>query len=73
LKAIAANALIMPGETDLYFQVEDNRLEVEQMQNARLLPIPSAWGHRAGLPTSNPNDAKFKTDAIVRHLQDRTM
>ena len=44
LKAITADSLIMPGSTDLYFQVEDNRLEVEQMPNAKLLPIVSDWG-----------------------------
>jgi homoserine O-acetyltransferase/O-succinyltransferase len=68
LQAITANALIMPGETDLYFQVEDNRLEVEQMRNARLLPIPSVWGHRAGLPSANVEDAAFISSAITRLL-----
>ncbi|MFC0401925.1 alpha/beta fold hydrolase [Paraburkholderia rhizosphaerae] len=68
LQAITANALIMPSETDLYFQVEDNRLEVEQMRRAKLLPIPSVWGHRAGLPTANVEDAAFISDAIGRLL-----
>lgn len=70
LQAITAKALIMPSETDLYFQVEDNRMEVAQMQNAKLLPIPSIWGHRAGLPSSNLDDAAFITNAIRRHLED---
>jgi homoserine O-acetyltransferase len=64
LKAITAKSLLMPGTTDLYFQVEDNRLEAEQMQDATLLPIPSQWGHRAGLPTANKEDAAFITRAI---------
>ena len=64
LQAISAKALLMPGTTDLYFQVEDNRLEAEQMPNARLLPIPSEWGHRAGLPSANIEDAVFITKAI---------
>lgn len=68
LKAITADALIMPGSTDLYFQVEDNRLEVEQMRRARLLPIPSAWGHRAGMPSANVEDARFISEAITAHL-----
>jgi homoserine O-acetyltransferase/O-succinyltransferase len=68
LKAIKADALIMPGSTDLYFQVEDNRLEVEQMGRGRLLPIPSAWGHRAGLPSANLEDARFISEAITAHL-----
>ena len=64
LQAITAKALLMPGTTDLYFQVEDNRLEAEQMPNARLLPIPSEWGHRAGLPSANIEDAVFITKAL---------
>jgi homoserine O-acetyltransferase len=68
LRAITARALIMPSETDLYFQVEDNRLEVEQMRDARLLPIPSVWGHRAGLPTANLEDAAFIGAALKQLL-----
>ena len=68
LKAITAKALIMPSMTDLYFQVEDNRLEVAQMRDAELLVIPSEWGHRAGLPLANPVDAAFISAAVKRHL-----
>lgn len=64
LQAITAKSLLMPGTTDLYFQVEDNRLEAAQMPNARLLPIPSDWGHRAGLPSANVQDAQFITSAL---------
>jgi homoserine O-acetyltransferase len=64
LQAITAKSLLMPGTTDLYFQVEDNRLEAEQMPDARLLPIPSDWGHRAGLPSANVLDAQFITAAL---------
>jgi homoserine O-acetyltransferase len=39
------------------------------MRNARLLPIPSQWGHRAGLPSSNLDDARFISAAITQHLQ----
>ena len=69
LQAITAKSLLMPGTTDLYFQVEDNRLEAEQMPNARLLPIPSDWGHRAGLPSANVQDAQFITSALKDLLQ----
>jgi homoserine O-acetyltransferase len=68
LRAITARALIMPCDTDLYFQVEDNRLEVAQMRNARLLPIRSDWGHRAALPTANVEDEAFITAAVRQHL-----
>jgi homoserine O-acetyltransferase len=65
LGAITANALIMPSVTDLYFQVEDNRLEVQHMSRARLLPIESVWGHRAGFPIANVEDAAFISAAIT--------
>ena len=51
-------------ETDLYFTVEDNRREVALMPKAELRPIPSIWGHRAGNPAQNPEDAKFIDDAV---------
>jgi homoserine O-acetyltransferase len=57
----------MPSATDLYFQVEDNRREVAAMRNAELRVIPSDWGHRAGLPTQNPEDARF-IDQALREL-----
>jgi homoserine O-acetyltransferase/O-succinyltransferase len=64
LGAIAADALVMPCNTDLYFTVEDNRREVARMPRAELRPIPSIWGHRAGNPAQNPADAKFLDDAV---------
>jgi homoserine O-acetyltransferase len=67
LGAITARAIVMPSETDLYFTVEDNRREVARMPNAELRPIPSIWGHRAGNPAANPEDAAF-IDAAIREL-----
>ena len=64
LGAITADAIVMPSETDLYFTVEDNRREVALMRKAELRPIPSIWGHRAGNPAQNPQDAKFIDDAV---------
>ncbi len=68
LGAITAKAIVMPCETDLYFTVEDNRREVARMPNAELRPIPSIWGHRAGNPMFNPEDAKFINDAVTELL-----
>ena len=68
LGAIKARALIMPGATDLYFQVEDNRREVAMMKNAELRVIPSDWGHRAGLPVNNPADVRFIDTALAELL-----
>lgn len=59
LSAIRARTLLMPGDHDLYFQVEDNRLEMQHLRDAQLAPIPSVWGHRAGNPVSQPEDRAF--------------
>jgi homoserine O-acetyltransferase len=67
LGAISAQALIMPGTTDLYFTVADNEREVRHMKHAELRPIPSIWGHRAGNPTQNPADDEF-IDRAVKEL-----
>lgn len=67
LKAIKARAVVMPGETDLYFRARDNELEVEQMANAKLLPIPSIWGHVAGLGVYPP-DNEFIDQALRKLL-----
>jgi len=66
LKAIRARAIVMPGTTDLYFRVRDNELEVEQMPNAELRPIPSIWGHVAGLGINPPDNAFI--DAALQEL-----
>ena len=64
LRAIRARVLLMPGETDLYFRVADNAAELPFLANAELRPIPSIWGHRAGNPVSNPEDAGFIKHAV---------
>jgi homoserine O-acetyltransferase len=69
LRSIRARVLLMPGDHDLYFRVEDNRRELLHLRNAQLKPIPSIWGHRAGNPAQNPEDAAF-IEAAVRDLLD---
>jgi homoserine O-acetyltransferase len=64
LAAIEARVLLMPGAEDLYFQVEDNRQEMQHLRHAELKPIPSVWGHRAGNPLNQPDDREF----IDRHV-----
>jgi homoserine O-acetyltransferase len=63
LGAITARAIVMPGETDLYFRVRDNELEVVRMPNAELRPIPSLWGHGAG----------FGVDSLVNEFIDTAL
>ena len=59
LAAIRARVLLMPGDQDLYFQVDDNRLEMQHLREGTLQPIPSRWGHRAGNPINQPEDRAF--------------
>lgn len=70
LGAITCKALVMPGQTDLYFPPEDNEYEVSHMPNAEFRPIPSIWGHFAGGPGLNPVDVEFIDDALKELLAD---
>lgn len=67
LRAIGAKAIVMPGETDLYFPPEDNEYEVTHMPSAEHRPIPSIWGHFAG-SGRNPTDVKFINNALAELL-----
>ena len=67
LAGIKAQVLLMPSATDLYFQTDDNRAELPHLRHGRLVEIPSVWGHRAGNPRDNPEDAAF-IDAEVEKL-----
>ena len=69
LNAIEAKVLLMPGTTDLYFRVADNEAELPHLRHAELRPIPSLWGHRAGNPASNPEDAAFLKAAVRAWLK----
>jgi homoserine O-acetyltransferase len=68
LKSIAAQTLIMPSTTDLYFTPEDCQAEADLIPYAKYLPIPSVWGHRAGNPYQNPQDEMFIKDAVKQLL-----
>ena len=67
LGAISARAVVMPGDTDLYFRVADNVDEVALMPNAELRPIPSKWGHGAGFGI-DPADNAFIDAALTELL-----
>jgi homoserine O-acetyltransferase len=64
LRAIKAQVLLMPSETDLYFRVADNAADIAQLTSGSLRPIPSVWGHRAGNPSASPADAAFLKMAV---------
>ncbi len=65
LQSITAKTLVMPATTDLYFTPEDCQAEAKLIPSAEYRPIPSIWGHRAGNPYDNPEDAAFIRQAIV--------
>lgn len=67
LGAITARAIVMPGQTDLYFPPEDNEYEASKMPNAEFRPIPSVWGRFAG-GGLNPEDTQFIDDALKELL-----
>lgn len=67
LGAIAADAIVMPSRTDLYFPPEDSEIEVHHMPKAELAVIPSVWGHAAGGSTNAANDS-FINDHIAKLL-----
>ena len=54
----------MPSATDLYFTPDDCLAEAALIPTARSVVIPSIWGHRAGNPSQNPEDARFIRSAI---------
>ena len=65
LRSIRARALIMPGETDLYFPVADAEYEASIIPGAKLVVIPSIWGHGAGAGRG-PGDAEL----IIREIRE---
>jgi ABC-type dipeptide/oligopeptide/nickel transport system permease component len=56
-------ALVMAGETDLYFTSEDIRYEASHIPSASFRVIPSVWGHQAGNGL-NAVDSAFIDDAL---------
>ncbi|MBC7583266.1 MAG: alpha/beta fold hydrolase [Tardiphaga sp.] len=73
MTAITSRMLLMPGQTDCYFQVQDNAAELPFLVNARsaeLKPIPSLYGHRAGNPALIPTDRAFINTTIAAFLND---
>ena len=58
LRSIAVPVLYMPSETDLYFPLGDARQESKWIRRVTLAPIPSLWGHTAGIGAS-PEDLAF--------------
>jgi homoserine O-acetyltransferase len=69
MRAITAEAVLMPARTDLYFTPEDNELECQLLRNGRFRPIPTVWGHYAGGGRS-PEDVSFIDRELSRLMGD---
>lgn len=69
LSGITAKTTVMPCATDLYFTAEDAQAEAALIPGARFLPIPSVYGHAAGVGL-NPQDTAFIEAAIAAALDD---
>jgi homoserine O-acetyltransferase/O-succinyltransferase len=69
LGAIKARTLVMPSATDLYFTPEDCAADAAAIPGARLVTIPSIWGHRAGNPQHNPADQAFIHGAVQELME----
>ena len=68
LASIPAKALVVPSQTDSYFTPQDCAAEAANIAYATYLPIPSIWGHRAGNPYQNSEDAVFIRAAVKELL-----
>jgi homoserine O-acetyltransferase len=68
LRSIKARVLYMPCQTDLYFPPQYAEYEARFIPNARLVPIPSIWGHIAGLGINAP-DNEFLNETIKGFLR----
>ncbi len=68
LSSVSAKAVIMPGQTDLYFPPADNEAEIQCIPNVTYKPIPSVWGHLAGIGI-NKADTDFIDTAIRQCLE----
>jgi homoserine O-acetyltransferase len=70
MRAITADAVVLPGRTDLYFPPEDSEAEVALLERGRLAPIPSDWGHYAG-GGRDPRDTAFIDRQLSSLLDER--
>lgn len=68
LKAIKAKTIIIVCDDDMYFRVEDNKIEVSQINNAELRVYSSPWGHCVASPGNDPKFEKFLDQSILELL-----
>jgi homoserine O-acetyltransferase len=64
LGSIRARTIVMPGDQDLYFTLQDNREEAALIPGAELRPLHSAYGHCAGAPGRFPAEMAVVEQAM---------
>lgn len=67
LQAVTARVLVMPSQTDQYFDVHDGEEEVKHLKNGIFAPIPTIWGHIGG-GGANDVDSKWMDSRIDEFL-----
>jgi homoserine acetyltransferase len=68
MAGIKARTLVLPCKTDLYFPPEDSEYEVANMSSGvgTLDMFPSDWGHWAGAPPGNAEDAAWLDKQLAK-------
>ena len=69
LNAIKARTIVIVCDDDLYFRIEDNQIEIEQIQNGELRIFSSPWGHCVASPGNSPEFEQFLDTAIGELLE----
>jgi homoserine O-acetyltransferase len=68
LGAITAKTIVIACDRDLYFRPEDNRIEIEHINNGELRIFESPWGHCVASPGNCPEFESFLDQAISELL-----
>jgi homoserine O-acetyltransferase len=64
LSRITARTIVMPCDTDMYFTLEEARLEAAAIAGAELRLLTSPYGHCAGAPGRFPSETAIVEQAI---------
>jgi homoserine O-acetyltransferase len=69
LNAITARTIVMPCDSDMYFTVDEARMEAAFIESAELRLLSSPYGHCAGAPGRFAMETAFVESAILELLQ----
>jgi homoserine O-acetyltransferase len=64
LSRITAKTIVMPADTDMYFTLEEARIETAAIRDAELRVLYSPYGHCAGAPGRFPAETVMVEQAI---------